>query len=87
MQTTLTKPRTRKKIVMTEQRQEQVNLRLAQMPQTCRGVYRKAVSGKSLRAAVNSFCLECVSYQRAEIHLCTDLACPIYAQRPFQRLN
>ncbi|MBL7186679.1 MAG: hypothetical protein ISS70_10175 [Phycisphaerae bacterium] len=83
MEATLT--RNRKKVVMTAMRQEQINMRLNQMPQTCRGVYRKAVSGKSLRAAVNAFCLECVGYQRIEIHLCTDLGCPLFAQRPFQR--
>ena len=60
--------------------------RLAQMPKHCRGVYLRAVGGKSLRAAVNAFCLECVTWNRAEVARCTALACPLYACRPFKEV-
>lgn len=66
-------------------RSEQIAERLSGMPVTCRGVYTKAVSHKSMRAAVNSQCLECCGYQRKEISVCTDLACPLYSYRPFQK--
>jgi len=46
--------------------------------------YDRAVSGKSLRAAANAQCLECVCWQRIEITNCTDLACPLYAYRPYR---
>lgn len=66
-------------------RNEQVAKRIAGMPTTCRGAYKKAVNHKSMRAAVNSQCLECVGYIRKEISVCTDLACPLYSYRPFQK--
>ena len=68
-------------------RQEQlVAERLGQMPKSYRATYRKAVAGNSLRAAVNSFCLECVGWRMEEIRHCTDLGCPLYAVRPYQRI-
>ncbi len=68
-------------------RQEQIQQRLEQMPVTCRGAYKKAVAKKSMRAALNSFCLECVGYKRAEITACTDKACPLWAYRPYSVLK
>jgi len=38
----------------------------------------KAIKGRSLRAAVKSFCAECTMWQREEVRLCTSLACPLY---------
>ena len=64
-------------------REEQIQRRLDQIPISCRGMYKKAVKKKSMRAALNSFCLECVGYQREEIKVCTDLACPLWAYRPY----
>jgi len=58
--------------------------RRAQMPRAYRATYDRAVGGKSLRAAINSFCLECVCWQIQEIRDCTDIACPLYAVRPYQ---
>ena len=69
---------------MNTERQEQVEQRRAQMPRSYRATYDKAVSGRSLRAAINSFCLECICWQIEEIRNCTDLACPLYAVRPYQ---
>lgn len=66
-------------------RQEQIAERRAQMPRSYRATYDRAVEGKSLRAAINSFCLECVCWQIDEVRKCTDLACPLYAVRPYQR--
>jgi hypothetical protein len=68
-------------------RQEQLLQRIDQMPESCRGAYKKAVAKKSMRAALNSFCLECVGYQREEIKVCTDLACPLWAYRPYSVLK
>ena len=73
---------------MTEfekKRQEKINERLEQMPRAYRACYKKSLTGKSLRASINAFCLECVCWQRKEISLCTDLACPLFAVRPYQR--
>lgn len=67
--------------------QEKIAERRAQIPRAYRATYNKAVKGRSLRAAVNAQCLECVSWQRKEIKLCTDLAYPLYAVRPYQNLQ
>jgi len=69
---------------MTSEREAQVAKRRAEMPRSYRACYDKAVNGKSLRAAINSFCLECICWQIEEIRQCTDLACPLYAVRPYQ---
>jgi hypothetical protein len=70
--------------IMRERRDQKVSERRAQMPRAYRATYDRAVGGKSLRAAINSFCLECVCWQIAEVRDCTDLACPLYAVRPYQ---
>jgi len=68
----------------SQKRSTQISERRAQMPRKYRAVYDRAVSGKSLRAAVNSFCLECCYWQSREVTLCTDLACPLWAVRPYR---
>lgn len=69
---------------MRERRDQKISERRAQMPRAYRATYDRAVGGKSLRAAINSFCLECVCWQITEIRDCTDVACPLYAVRPYQ---
>lgn len=66
-------------------RQGEVAVRRAQIPRSYRAIYDRAASGRSLRAAVNSFCLECCHFQIEEIRNCTDLGCPLFAVRPYQR--
>jgi len=65
-------------------RKEQIAERRTQIPRSYKSIYDKAVKGKSLRAAINAQCLECVCWQIKEIRNCTDLACPLYAVRPYQ---
>jgi len=72
---------------MNIKRQEKIAERRAQIPKLYRATYDKAIGGKSLRAAINAFCLECVCWQIEEIRKCTDLACPLYAVRPYQRIS
>ena len=64
-------------------REERIQQRSDQMPMSCRRTYKKAVGKKSMRAALDSSCLECVGYQREEIKACTDLACPLWSYRPY----
>jgi hypothetical protein len=61
-----------------------VILRRNRIPSAYRGIYDRAVSGQSLRAAVNAQCLECVYWKKDEIRNCPDAACPLYAVRPYQ---
>ena len=66
-------------------RRPAVERRLAKMPKTCRNTYLRAVGGRSPKAAIKAFCLECVGWQREEVARCTSPACPLYGYRPFQR--
>ena len=70
---------------MDEKRQQRIAERKAQMPRAYKATYDKAVKGKSLRAAINAQCLECVCWQIDEVRNCTDLGCPLYTVRPYQR--
>ena len=65
-------------------REEQIAERRAQIPSKYRAIYDRAVKGKGLRAAVDAQCLECVYYKSDEIRNCTDLACPLWAVRPYR---
>ncbi len=71
-------------IAIDGQRQRQVDKRLAEMPRAYRATYRKAVEGKSLRACINAFCLECMGWQRDEVRKCTAPACPLWSVRPYR---
>jgi len=64
---------------------DKVLKKMADIPQVYRQTYRRAMLGKSLRAAVNSFCLECVGYQREEVKNCTAVDCPLFPYRPYQK--
>jgi hypothetical protein len=77
----------RKRTGMTAKRQAPIEERLAQIPDLYKSIYWRAVEGKSMRASVNAQCLECVGWVRAEVHLCTDLGCPLYSKRPYQRIK
>ncbi len=44
-------------------------------------MYKRAMGGKSRKAAMRIFCLECVGYSEMEVSLCTDPNCPLYPYR------
>ena len=67
-------------------RDKKIAERLEIIPDTYKNQYRKAVKKKALRASVNSLCLECCGYLRKEVTMCTDLACPMYLVRPYQKI-
>ena len=71
---------------MNSDRQRQIAERRAQIPKLYQGTYDKAVGGRSRRAAMHAFCLECCGWQIKEVFLCTDLACPLYPYRPRSRV-
>ncbi len=72
---------------MSANRQAQIEERLAQMPESYRNCYRKAVSGKSKAAGLKSLCLECVGWQRTEITDCTDEGCPLWPYQPYRNAS
>ena len=51
------------------------------IPQRYQKLYRTAMAGRSQRAAIRSFCLECVAYQFDEVRACPDHGCPLHAYR------
>ena len=57
------------------------------MPRQFRKVYDIAMSGRSLRAAVNSQCIECVGYVFKEIKLCCSPQCPLFQYRPVRGVS
>jgi len=54
---------------------------LIDVPAKYRDGYRKAWAGKSRKAAIRAFCLECTGWSEAEVRLCTATACPLYEFR------
>lgn len=60
--------------------------RLATTPQSAKGHFVAALSGKcSPRRAIKAFCLECNGFDRPAITDCTGFACPLWNFRPFQK--
>lgn len=80
-----TRLRSKEKPVISPERQVAIDKRYGEMPKIYRNTYLKAVHCKSMRAALTAFCLECVIDQRIEIQLCTDLGCPLWGFRPYQK--
>ena len=79
-----------KRLSTGKRREKSVNQiaeRRAQIPKLYRGIYDKAIRGRSRKAAMHSFCVECCGYQIAEVFLCTDLACPLWPYRPRSRIS
>jgi hypothetical protein len=64
--------------------QEKIERRAAEIPPLYRSKYLKAMKGRSLRAAIDAMCMECVAWQRVEITKCSSQACPLYPYRPYQ---
>ena len=55
--------------------------RLSDVPRKYRELYRRAYAGKSRKAAIRAFCLECVCWSADEVRRCTAPACPLYEFR------
>ncbi len=70
---------------INKETQNKPALRASDIPERYQPQYRKAMAGKSLRAAVNAFCLECVTWDHREVGLCTSSQCPLYPYRPYKQ--
>jgi len=51
------------------------------IPPTYRGHYRRAITGRSRKAAIRAFCLECVGWSPKEVRLCSSPGCPLFKYR------
>lgn len=67
-------------------RQQQIKERRAAMPRSCQASYDRAQSGRSRKAAVHAFCLECCGYEVREVFACQDAGCPLWPYRPRSRI-
>ena len=65
-------------------RRPPIERRLAEMPESFKRTYLKAVGGRSRPAAVRAFCAECMGYDREGVTECTSLACALWPYRPYQ---
>jgi hypothetical protein len=72
--------------VTDQERRAKVEARAARIPPRFRGVYQRAMEGKSRAAAVRAKCQECVGYEDVteQVRGCTDPACPLWPMRPYQ---
>lgn len=57
-----------------------------QIPPRYKGIYDKAMRGRSPKSAMQAFCLECVGWVKDEVTKCTDPECPLYPYRPYQKV-
>ena len=63
--------------------QERIAKYRADMPKIYRGIYDKAMSGKSKSSALHTQCLECMGWAREEVRLCCSPECPLFPYRPY----
>ena len=54
---------------------------VSQVPAKYRALYKRAMSGKSRKAATRCFCLQCVGWQPSEVAKCTAPGCPLFPYR------
>ncbi len=59
---------------------------LREVPTKYQRIYRRAMTGKSRKAAMHAFCLECCYWQIKEVQLCGDDGCPLFPYRPRARI-
>ena len=57
---------------------------MREIPEQYRVVYNKAMGGKSRRAGIKAFCLECCGWSYSDVANCSDLGCPLYPYRPYK---
>ncbi len=72
---------------MDEKRRAKIAEHRKNMPRQFRKVYDMAMSGRSLRAAVNSQCIECVGYVFKEVKLCCSPQCPLFPYRSVRGIS
>ena len=71
---------------MTVEQPKQISKRRAQIPRHYLATYDRAMAGKSRKAAMRAFCLECCGWEIREVFRCSDLACPLHPYRPRSRI-
>lgn len=61
------------------------------IPNKYKGAFRKkwikALQRKSMRAAIDAKCGDCMRWQNTEIKTCDVVTCPLWQYRPFSKKN
>lgn len=70
-----------------EKAKQRIAKHRSDMPRQFRRVFDIAMTGKSLRAAVNSQCIECMGYVFSEVKLCCSPQCPLFPYRPVRGVS
>lgn len=52
-----------------------------EVPRKYRGIYERAMSGRSLKASARSHCLMCCGWDAGEVRRCTAVQCPLHPHR------
>jgi hypothetical protein len=66
--------------------EEMIEKRAKETPVSMRGLYLRAVTGKSSsKQCIKAFCHECMGWDRKEVERCNTACCPIFKRRPYQR--
>ena len=58
-----------------------LQMRVEDVPTRYRGLYRKAMGGRCLKASIRCYCLMCCGWQSTEVEQCTAPTCPLYRCR------
>jgi len=73
---------------LPETEAEQIEAWRENIPNLFKGSYRKqydkAMTGRAMRAAINSKCLDCMCWQQVEVKRCDIVTCPLHPYRPYQ---
>jgi len=64
--------------------EKRITRRRDDIPKPYRRTYDRALSGRSLKAAVKAQCLECMGWQREEVRACASYPCPLWPYRDYQ---
>ena len=56
-------------------------MKLSDIPRKYRKLYITAMKGKSRKAAIRFFCLECTGFIESETRVCSDKGCVLYKFR------
>ena len=56
-----------------------------EIPRKYRRIFDKAMRGRSMKSGIHSFCLYCFGWIKTETEHCTNVICPLYPYRPYQK--
>lgn len=57
------------------------------IPKRYQKLYDRAMKGKSRKAAMKSFCIECMGYVYEEVEKCTDNGCPLFPYHQVKNMS